>query len=143
MFGLSMKEVLFKTVSNACYNCKNTYKFSLLDRLEELNSADEETAEKINTEISRAYFNAVKNTVVDSFRLSSPAIYARIQLALRSPSMCGYDIDVDTEMMAGSVFAICYFAIKNRVAPAKLCIKLNHIQGDVMQKVLYEIADEM
>lgn len=138
-----MKEVLFKTVSNACYNCKNTYKFSLLDRLEELNSADEETAEKINTEISRAYFNAVKNTVVDSFRLSSPAIYARIQLALRSPSMCGYDIDADAEMMAGSVFAICYFAIKNRVAPAKLCIKLNHIQGDVMQKVLYEIADEM
>ena len=143
MFGLSMKEVLFKTVSNACYNCKDTYKFSLLERLDELNNADEETADKINTEITYAYFNAVKNTVVDSFRLSSPAIYARIQLALRSPSMCGYDIDANAGMMAGSVFAICYFAIKNCVAPAKLCIKLNHIQGDLMQKVLHEIANEM
>lgn len=144
MFGLSIKEMLYKVIVNACYNCKKIYKDSILERLDELSSSDDESLERINMEIRQKYLNAVKNSVVEHFRLSTPAIYARINLALLSPALCGYeDINPENGMMAGSVYAICYYGINDRVAPAKLCIKLNHIQNDIMDEVLQEIADEI
>ena len=145
MFGLSTKEVLSKAIINACYNCKNTYTRAIMDNIEDLNTAtDEESAEKIFVAVRREYLDDVANKVINTFQVSSPNVFARIQLSLMSPSMCGYDdINMDNGIMAGSVFAICFHAIKNRIAPPDLCVKLNHIQNDIMDEVLREIDSEL
>lgn len=138
-----MKEMLYKSIVNACHNCKNTYKYSIVENLDDLKNADSETSEKIALAARRKYLDDVTNTVIDSFRLSSPAIFARMQLGLLSPAMCGMEgFNPDDGFMAGSLFAVCYFAIKNKIAPGKTCIQLNHIQNDIMDQVLREIAEE-
>ena len=116
MFGLSTKEVLSKAIINACYNCKNTYKSSILENIDKLNVCVEESTDALLTSIRRIYLNEVADSVINTFRVSSPNISSRIQLVFRSPQVCGYDIKFEKGIMAGSVFAICYYAIKNKVA---------------------------
>lgn len=142
MFGLSMKEVLAKAIINACHNCKNTYKIAILENMDKLNDCDEESTKGLLTSIRREYLNEVADSVINTFRVSSPNISSRIQLVFMSPQVCGYDIKFENGIMAGSVFAICYYAIKNKVAPANLCVRLNHIQNDIMNEVLQEIENE-
>ncbi|MBQ2614407.1 MAG: hypothetical protein IJB80_03640 [Clostridia bacterium] len=139
MFGLSTKEVLSKAIINACYNCKKTYKSAIIENIDKLNNCDEESADDLLTSIRREYLNEVADSVINTFRVSSTAISSRIQLAFMSPQVCGYDIKFENGIMAGSVFAICYYAIKNKIAPANLCIRLNHIQNDIIDEVLQEI----
>lgn len=143
MFGLSTKEILFKSIVNACRNCENTYKNSIIENLDGLKNADNGTSKKNAFVARRKYLDDVSNKVIDSFRLSSPTIFARIQLVLRSPSMCGLEgLNSENGFMAGSLFAVCYFAIKNNTAPSKICIRLNHIQNDIMEQVLHDVAEE-
>ncbi|MBQ2614411.1 MAG: hypothetical protein IJB80_03660 [Clostridia bacterium] len=142
MFGLSTKEVLTKAIINACHNCKTTYKSTILENMDKLNDCDEESANGLLTSIRREYLNEVADSVINTFRVSSPNISSRIQLVFMSPQVCGYDIKFDNGIMAGSVFAICYYAIKNKIAPANICIRLNHIQNDIMDEVLQEIESK-
>ena len=142
MFGLSTKEVLSKAIINACYNCKNTYKSAILENMDKLNVSDEESADALLTSIRREYLNEVADSVINTFRVSSHNISSRIQLVFMSPQVCGYDIKFENGIMAGSVFAICYYAIKNKIAPANVCVRLNHIQNDIMDEVLHEIEKE-
>ena len=46
MFGLSTKEILFKSIVNACRNCENTYKNSIIENLDGLKNADNGTSKK-------------------------------------------------------------------------------------------------
>lgn len=115
MFGLSTKEILFKSIVNACRNCENTYKNSIIENLDGLKNADNGTSKRNAFVARRKYLDDVSNKVIDSFRLSSPTIFARIQLVLRSPSMCGLEgLNSENGFMAGSLFAVCYFISKIR-----------------------------
>lgn len=142
MFGLSTKEVLSKAIINACYNCKITYESSILENIDKLNVCDEESAVALLMSIRHEYLNEVADSIINIFRVGSPNIASRIQLVFMSPQMCGYDINFENGIVAGSVFAICYYAIKNKVAPANVCVRLNHIQNDIMDEVLQEIEKE-
>lgn len=124
MFGLSTKEILFKSIVNACRNCENTYKNSIIENLDGLKNADNGTSKKNAFVARRKYLDDVSNKVIDSFRLSSPTIFARIQLVLRSPSMCGLEgLNSENGFMAGSLFAVCYFAIKNNIQQNMYSVK--------------------
>lgn len=142
MFGLSTKEILSEAIINACYNHKKTYKSAILENMNKLNSSDEETAEDLLTSIRREYLNEVADSVINTFRVSSSNIASRIQFVFMSPQVCRYDIKFGNGIMAGNVFAICYYAIKNKVAPANVCVRLNHIQNNIMDEVLQEIEKE-
>lgn len=75
MFGLSTKEILFKSIVNACRNCENTYKNSIIENLDGLKNADNGTSKKNAFVARRKYLDDVSNKVIDSFRLSSPTIF--------------------------------------------------------------------
>ena len=80
----------------------------------------------------------------ETFDVSSPAIAVRIQLALASPALCGYeDIDISNGIMAGSLYAICFYAIKNKVAEPRDCVRLNHLQHEIMNDALSEQDNEL
>ncbi len=144
MFGLSMREVLTTAIVNACINCKDVYKDAIIKNMEALNKAktDEDTY-RLTLFIRKEYLDAVWNTVVSSFSISAPTVFSRIQFISTTPSICGYgDITMDNGIMAGGLYAICYYALKNKKAASKDCIKLNHLQTDIMNQVLFEIENE-
>ena len=145
MFGLSAREVLSKAIINASINCKDIYKNAIIENLETLNTEEnEDTISSLMLSIRKEYLDAVANNVISSFSVSSPAISAKLQLIMMSPKMCGYeDINIDNGIMAGSLYAMCYYALKNKIASSQECIKLNHIQNDIMTEVLIELNNEL
>lgn len=143
MFGLSIRETLKKSILNVCENSKDSYKKYILDNYNDVDSIDEERIIAISKMARRNYFDDVANSLFNSFKVSSPNIYGKIQLILVYPSMCGYDdIDVD-DLTAGAVYAICYFALKGKTASPKDCIELNHLQNDIINEALEEIDKEL
>ena len=145
MFGLSIREMLSKSIINASENCISIYKESILNNLKALDELNnEEDVSILLASIRKKYLDAVTNSVISSFQISSPTVFSKIQLLLMSPAACGYeDISIDNGIMAGSLFAICYYALKNKVASPSECIKLNHIQNSILDKVLMEIDSEL
>lgn len=144
MFGLSTKEVLGKSILNATQNCIPQYKESVRHLIAEMyKTGNGDIDERDINRVRKEFLDEVADSVFNTFQISSPAVFQRIMMILMSPSICGYDINVDNGMIAGSVFAICYHAIKNKVAAPKDCIRLNHLQNDMMQRALIEIEAEM
>jgi hypothetical protein len=145
MFGLSMREVLINAIINASINCKHIYKDAIIRNIATLNDAENESdVSTTMLSIRKEYLDAVWNSVISTFKVSSPTAFSKIQFIITSPSICGYkDIHLENGAMAGSLFAICYYALKNKVAPSKDCIKLNHFQNDIMNQVLLEVDKEL
>lgn len=73
----------------------------------------------------------------------NPKVAALIESLLKTPSKCGYDIDTENGISAGTAYAIAYFALTHRVAPGGDCITLNHHQNNLMDSVLDKIEKEM
>ena len=145
MFGLSVKKTLARCVANACQNNRNVYKQAIVKNLDAIVQAenDEEKQKKIFTEVRNEYLTKVFDDVVKAMSISSPTIETRVRLAIMSPGLCGIpDRDIDDGVMAGTVYAICYWAMKNKVAPSGDCIALNHYQNDIMNEVLHEVDRE-
>lgn len=145
MFGLSTREMLTKAIINASINCKDIYKNAIISNIEALeNTENEDDISILMLSIRKEYLDAVWDAVVSTFRVSAPTVFSKIQFIITSPSICGYkDINFDNGVMAGGLFAICYYALKNRVAPQKECVKLNHMQSDIMNRILFEIDAEL
>ncbi|WMJ22208.1 hypothetical protein RBG61_09380 [Paludicola sp. MB14-C6] len=144
MFGLTFKETISNAIINASRNNIELYKSLIKSNIDKLTCSSEEETIKILTNIRREYLDNVSNEVINSFKISSPPIAMRINLALLSPSISGYeDINIDNGLMAGSLFAICYYGVKNAKAKPKDCIKLNHLQNDIIERALVEIDEKV
>jgi len=143
MFGLSIAEQLKSAILNAAENNIASYKDEFRNNFDQLNNSSEKEGSMIITNIRRNYLDQVADSVFSSFKISSPKIALRMQLAMLSPKMCGYDIDLENGVLAGSLYAICYFAIKDKVAPARDCIQLNHLHNVIMDRVITELDDEL
>lgn len=144
MFGLSTKEALSKAILNASKNKVEVYKHGIKANIDVLNGDAEKEKEEVIILVRREYLDEVANSVINTFDVSSPTIATRIQLTLSSPALCGYeDIDISNGIMAGSLYAICYYAIKNKVAKPRDCIRLNHLQHDIMNSALAELDNEL
>lgn len=141
MFGLSIREILENTIINACINCKNIYKMAIANNAEALNCAEtEEESAAIAMAARKEYLDAVWYNVLSKIKADNPSIHSKIQHIIMSPSTCGYE---ELGTMAGSLFAICFFAYKGKVAPEEVCIKLNHMQDEIMYRVLVELENEL
>ena len=144
MFGISTKEVLSNAILNASKNKIEIYQRGIIANIDALNGDVEAEKEEAIISVRREYLDVVANSVINTFDVSSPTIAARIQLALMSPALCGYeDIDISNGIMAGSLYAICFYAIKNKVAEPRDCVRLNHLQHEIMNDALSEQDNEL
>ena len=129
MFGLTTREVLTKAIVNVSNECIGGFIQAIDDNFDEMNDL-------LYENLRTVYFDTVANIVISGFREKSPTIYYKIQLELVSPTAGGYDIDVTKGLPAGKLYAICYYAIKGKPAKPADCIKLNHLQYDILDKAL-------
>ena len=125
MFGLSTRETLSRAIANACQNNKDVYKNAVKKKLPALaDAANDEEA-------------------IQAFNISDTTLSERLRLAILSPELCGLSgSDIDNGTMAGTVYAICYWVLKNKEAKSGDCIAMNHYQNNIMESVLKEIQSE-
>ena len=136
-FGLTIREKLIKLVQRACWDERKRYFLSISTLCK--NYADSLIPESEFEAATKDYLDAVANTVILLSRQASPVIWMRLERVLSQPSLCGYP-DINTErMMAGSVYAVCFWAIKKKSAVSKDCVFLNHFQNAVMDDVIQEL----
>lgn len=81
----------------------------------------------------RDYLDLVSSSIINHFESQRPDIAKRIQAAMLNPQLCGYaGIDMKNGISAGALFAICLYAVENRIAKPNDCIELNRKQNDIM-----------
>lgn len=144
MFGLSTREVLYKAILNASRNHLTLY-LSLYKEIESdllaLDPDDFTNASVILQPVHQAYYDAVSNSVFNTYQVASPRIFTRITMCLMSPALCGYRFDLDRGIPASSLYAICYWAVKNKIAPKEECNKILKLQADLIDSALEEYLE--
>ena len=139
MFGLSTREMLHRVIMNISESCVHELEEDLLYHKDAIERSSEEDQEKILTGIQTRYFDDVANGVISSIKANSPVAYQRLRLAMQAPLMCGYDIDTSKWLMAGSLYALCFFAYKNKTADPKDCIAMNHEQNNLIVSAIERV----
>lgn len=137
MFGLSTKEVLTSAILNTSKNSIEIFKQGVNNNADVLSSGREDEIKRVMTAIRREYLNDVSSMVITTIGAASQAIRSRAMMAMRSPALCGYeDMKIENGIVAGELYAICYFAMKNKAAELKDCIALTNIQAELMDGAL-------
>lgn len=145
VFGFTKKEKLTKLIIESSKSNIEQYKSDARDWMERgrRDLLDEKDREKIYMEIRRNYCDAVEEDVVAAISEEDPSMTEKIEKIIMNPSLCGYKMDLTSGiLMAGRVFAICYYAIRGVKADPDDCVSLNNMQNDLMNRAMGEITEE-
>lgn len=96
--------------------------------------------EKKVTIIRKRYLDGVAYAAFDRIH-KNQKVADLLMFLLNSPEKCGYDVNIDNGISAGTAFAIAYTALTKKEADEKYCIALNHFQHNLMDSALIK-ADE-
>ena len=146
MFGLSVREKLIELIEKAIVQETYVYgaevkKYCQVES-EYPGELPDEISENMAEKSTGLYLDAVANRVYKEVGGASQKTNMRIMAAALSPALCGYpDISVDRQP-AGAVYAICYWALKGKVAQPEDCIYLNHAQDACMYWTLVDAAEQ-
>ena len=81
--------------------------------------------------------------VMDGICKKDPFAATLAQSNLISPRLCGYpEIDDDHILLGGGLYAACYNAITEKIAPREDFIEMNKAYVDIMGNLLKEIQRE-
>ena len=137
MFGLSKKEILANAIINASKNNINIYKQAIKDNYKEvLDCNDEEKMNEFIIKTRKLYLDKVYNDVITGMNIASPTVVSKIKFL-------SMNMDAENGMMAGKLFSVCYRALTGKEADSNECIRLNHVQNDMMTEVMKELDDEI
>lgn len=129
---------LIHTVVNACHNCLGDFENRIRGFLKSNGKIDEELYMKIRN----SYLDDVTNCIAKSLNTTSRE-YCLFMSILVNPSAAGYDeIDTNQSIMAGSAYALAYYAVFRKKAKPQICIQLNHMQNQIMESVLQKLDQE-
>ena len=132
MFANQAENALSKAILDAS-------KFYLPEFLKRLEKGGETAEKDFMLQARREYLDLVSSSIINHFEKQRPDIAKRIQAAMLNPKLCGYSrIDLKNGISAGALFAICLYAVENRIARANDCIELNRKQNSIMLDALEE-----
>lgn len=145
MFGLSIKEQLYRLIATSCKNAIIDFETNIETfYLKYCDLNDDELLSSKYQEAVKQYFDAVSVDVISKIQNGPRNISIRLTLALQSPELCGYpDIDLTKGLTAGSLYALCYYAHKNHPAKPKDCVSLNHFQNSLINSALKKLDDKL
>ncbi|MBR4078893.1 MAG: hypothetical protein IKK29_01665 [Christensenellaceae bacterium] len=132
MFANQAENALSKAILEAS-------KFYLKQFTDKLEALGEDAGEDAFITARREYLDLVSSSIINHFEKQRPDIAKRIQAAMLNPELCGYrGIDINNGISAGALYAICLYAVENRVAKSNDCIRLNREQNAIMLSALDE-----
>ena len=130
MFANQAENALNKAIIDAS-------KYYLKQFTDKLEALGEEAGEEAFITARREYLDLVSSSIINQFEKQRPDIAKRIQAAMLNPELCGYrGIDIKNGISAGALYAICLYAVENRVAKGNDCIRLNREQNEIMLSAL-------
>ena len=153
MFGLSFREKTIKLIQNSCVNNIKVYRdalepafgwmLSVVDEEGNLSEEDEAKWEHLLQSADIDYRNAVSDSVLAFFKNGNSNIHARVELAMKSPSIVGIDdYDISKGLGAGVLYAITYTSLTNKQSKSSDMVNLNHFQYDLIQQVVKELTSK-
>jgi len=132
MFANQAENALSKAIIDAS-------KYYLPQFTEKLAKLGETADENAFMGVRREYLDLVSSSIINHFENQRPDIAKRIQAAMLNPELCGYrGIDISNGISAGALYAICLYAVENRVAKGNDCIRLNREQNEIMLSAIEE-----
>ena len=130
MFANQAENALTKAILDAS-------RFYLKEFRQKLESYGEDFDQEKMMQARRDYLDLVSSSIINHFEKQRPDIAKRIQAAMLNPAICGYSgIDIKNGISAGALYAICLYAVENRVAKPNDCIQLNRQQNELMIGVI-------
>ena len=130
MFANQAENALSKAITDAS-------KFYLKQFSDKIASLGDDAGEDAFIAARREYLDLVSSSIINHFEKQRPDIAKRIQAAMLNPELCGYrGIEIKNGISAGALYAICLYAVENRVAKSNDCIRLNREQNEIMLSAL-------
>lgn len=127
-------------ISNCTLNNLNWFKDEIRCKMKDEN-INEEDFEKFFMGIHSQLIGRIVNDVSNFIKGNPPNIFTRYNLALMSPSICGYDFH-DENMSLGILYCIVYYAYTGKKANSVTASKQNHILHAYTTQILKELDDE-
>ena len=132
MFANQAENAISKAITDAS-------KYYLPEFVKKLEAYGESLGQEQMLRARRDYLDLVSSAIINHFEKQRPDIAKRIQAAMLNPQLCGYSgIDMKNGISAGALFAICLYAVENRMAKPNDCIQLNRAQNEIMMSALEE-----
>ena len=146
MFGLSMKERLYKAFMNLCETKLPVFRKEMRDLVLRAENMSEEEAGQAYAAILQHYTSAITEEI---HRGLPPAAGFRVGAAMMRPSITGlpeeYDDEFDNSLYAGKYFAIYYYAMTGKQIDfgdyGKYMRPINQRQVELMNGVLQELSE--
>ena len=146
MFGLSMKEKLYKAFVNLCAEKLPVFEKEMRDLLLHAEGMGEEEAVLAYAAALHHYSNAISETIHQGL---GPNETFRFSMAVMRPSSTGLPDDYDSEFgnspFAGKFFAIYYYAITGKQIElsdyGKYIRPINKRQIDLVNGVLQKLGE--
>ena len=113
------------------------YKGLIIPYLSENKEISSEEYEKIYKDCNNQYFKKATDLINNSGDIQ--AIF-RWQMLPLHPNICGYDINYNS-LNIGMIYLMVYYCFENKSANINDCYTLNHLNHDVLNKTLLEIAN--
>ena len=73
----------------------------------------------------KRHLDDVFNAVISKVTENHPEKADSIHYMVMDPGYSGYNLDFENGIMAGGIYAICHFALMNKVAAPADCAELN------------------
>ena len=144
MFGLSKKESLSSGILRECENNLGVYRDGLIPLIK-----SENYSEISYNKVRKNYFNAVFDSLWNSFALITPTVDQRIRLVFLCPEISGLPPEITDQYLlengisAGCSFAILYYAVTNKPVKStkdfRTMSMLNHAQNKLMEQIIDEL----
>lgn len=144
MFGLSKKESLSSGILRECENNLGVYRDGLIPLIK-----SENYSETSYNKVRKNYFNAVFDSLWNSFALITPTVDQRIRLVFLCPEISGLPPEITDQYLlengisAGCSFAILYYAVTNKPVKStkdfRTMSMLNHAQNKLMEQIIDEL----
>lgn len=135
MFFKSEKKVLKNTILEVVNEKTPEY----INEVKEIKNNTELTtdAREIEIEVTKKrHLDDVFSTVIEKLSAEYPEKVDSMHYMVMDPGYCGYELDADNGFLAGGIYAICHFALMNKVAPATDCAELNSRHAFMMAQAM-------
>ncbi len=145
LFGFSKKQKLIKLITRCSEENIDQYKADAREWMEKSRKGiyNEQEKELMYRELRENYCLSVEENVVMAISEEDESLTEKIEKIIMEPHLSGYNINLNEgSFMAGRVYAICYFAIKEQKADPDDCVRLNNMQNDLMNRAMGEITEE-
>lgn len=100
-----------------------------------------DSSEGSMAEVNCTYMKLIHSDIASFLRDGDVSIYTRYKLVLMSPTLTGYEFDLEY-LSPGAIYSFAYYSITSKQVKPNIGVKMNHTIYNLQQSVFRELYDE-